>query len=101
MEEHANQEHHHKPAVKMENTYQLGPGKKFPVGQIKKIISDVLQSYLMDERYEVELCRNMTKTLSEVRENKIIIYEYVPIINKLFISLGCQSQSERTKITPL
>jgi len=56
----------HRPQVRMENTYQLEPRRKFPAGKIKHIIGDVLDSYLAEERYEPELCRQMSKTISEV-----------------------------------
>ena len=60
---------HMRPTVKMENTYQLAPGRKFPNSQVKNIIKDVLESYLAEEKYEAELCRQMSKTLSEVSQS--------------------------------
>nr|XP_033773058.1 tctex1 domain-containing protein 1 isoform X3 [Geotrypetes seraphini] len=53
------------PAVQMENTFQLGPTKHFPVATVNNILEEVLTSYLQEERYEAELCRQMTKTISE------------------------------------
>ncbi|TKC48978.1 hypothetical protein EI555_004187 [Monodon monoceros] len=53
-------------AVQMENTYQLGPTKHFPVVIVNHILKDVLTNYLQEEKYEPELCRQMTKTISEV-----------------------------------
>ncbi|XP_006205435.1 dynein light chain Tctex-type 5 isoform X1 [Vicugna pacos] len=52
--------------VQMENTYQLGPTKRFPVAIVNRILKDVLTTYLQEEQYEAELCRQMTKTVSEV-----------------------------------
>ncbi|XP_020733422.2 dynein light chain Tctex-type 5 [Odocoileus virginianus] len=52
--------------VHMENTYQLGPTKYFPVVIVNHILKDVLTTYLQEEQYEPELCRQMTKTISEV-----------------------------------
>uniref|UniRef100_A0A4W2DGC6 Dynein light chain Tctex-type family member 5 n=1 Tax=Bos indicus x Bos taurus TaxID=30522 RepID=A0A4W2DGC6_BOBOX len=51
--------------VHMENTYQLGPTKHFPVVIVNHILKDVLTTYLQEEQYEPELCRQMTKTISE------------------------------------
>ncbi|KAL4236579.1 Tctex1 domain-containing protein 1 [Mactra antiquata] len=62
---------HYKPPVKCENTYQLEPKKKFPAGKVKHIIRDVLESYLAEERYEPELCRQMSKTISEVIKARV------------------------------
>ncbi|XP_054428608.1 dynein light chain Tctex-type 5 [Pteronotus mesoamericanus] len=52
--------------VQMENTYQLGPTKHFPVAIVNHVLEDVLTNYLQEEQYEPELCRQMTKTISEV-----------------------------------
>ncbi|XP_035882147.1 tctex1 domain-containing protein 1 [Phyllostomus discolor] len=52
--------------VQMENTYQLGPSKHFPVAIVNHILKDVLTNSLQEEQYEPELCRQMTKTISEV-----------------------------------
>ncbi|KAK2495433.1 hypothetical protein MC885_006737 [Smutsia gigantea] len=52
--------------AQMENTYQLGPTKHFPVVLVNHILKDVLTNYLQEEQYEPELSRQMTKTISEV-----------------------------------
>ena len=59
-------EGHNRPAVRMENTFQLSPNKRFPSHQVKAVIREVLEGYLAEEKYEAELCRQMTKTISEV-----------------------------------
>ncbi|ELT92640.1 hypothetical protein CAPTEDRAFT_140076 [Capitella teleta] len=68
-----------RPPVRMENTFQMAPGKRFPHGQITGIIKDVLEGYLAEEKYEPELCKQMTKTLSEVvkaRVKELMIARY-------------------------
>ncbi|XP_030061933.1 dynein light chain Tctex-type 5 [Microcaecilia unicolor] len=57
--------------VPMENTYQLGPTKRFPVTTVNNILKEVLTSYLQEEKYEAELCRQMTKTISEVIKARV------------------------------
>ncbi|MFT7796574.1 tctex1 domain-containing protein 1 isoform X1 [Arapaima gigas] len=77
-----------RPAVQMENTYQLGPVKRFPVLTVNNILKDVLTSYLQEEKYEAELCRQMTKTISEVvkaRVKELMIPRYKLIV---LISIG-------------
>ncbi|XP_066538089.1 dynein light chain Tctex-type 5 [Hoplias malabaricus] len=77
-----------RPTVQMENTYQLGPTKRFPVMTVKEILKDVLASYLQEEKYEAELCRQMTKTISEVvkaRVKDMMIPRYKIIV---LISIG-------------
>ncbi|XP_020848802.1 dynein light chain Tctex-type 5 [Phascolarctos cinereus] len=60
-----------RPAVHMENTYQLGPGKCFPVDAVNHILKDVLTNYLQEEKYEPDLCRQMTKTIAEVVKARV------------------------------
>lgn len=55
-----------KSNVRYENTYQLSAKKSFPNASIKTILKDVLESYLNDQKYEPDMCRQMSKTLSEV-----------------------------------
>ncbi|KAK1339918.1 hypothetical protein QTO34_018482 [Cnephaeus nilssonii] len=43
-----------------------GPTKHFPVVTVNHILKDVLTNYLQEEQYDPELCRQMTKTISEV-----------------------------------
>ncbi|XP_039591826.1 dynein light chain Tctex-type 5 [Polypterus senegalus] len=75
-----------RPAVQMENTYQLGPAKRFPVATVNNILKDVLTSYLQEEKYDADLCRQMTKTISEVvkaRVKDLMIprYKIIVLIN--------------------
>ncbi|XP_069498059.1 dynein light chain Tctex-type 5 isoform X2 [Ambystoma mexicanum] len=48
-----------------------GPTKRFPVATVNNILKDVLTSYLQEEKYEAELCRQMTKTISEVIKARV------------------------------
>ncbi|KAF6111808.1 Tctex1 domain containing 1 [Phyllostomus discolor] len=43
-----------------------GPSKHFPVAIVNHILKDVLTNSLQEEQYEPELCRHMTKMISEV-----------------------------------
>ncbi|XP_052689288.1 dynein light chain Tctex-type 5-B-like [Crassostrea angulata] len=63
--------HDFKPPVRFENTYQMGPTKKFPSAKVKNVIRDVIEGYLAEEKYEPELCRQMTKTLSEIIKARV------------------------------
>ncbi|XP_060776974.1 dynein light chain Tctex-type 5 [Neoarius graeffei] len=77
-----------KHAVQTENTYQLGPSKRFPMHTVREILKDVLSSYLQEEKYEPELCRQMTKTIAEVvkaRVKDLMIPRYKIIVT---ISIG-------------
>ncbi|KAK3609906.1 hypothetical protein CHS0354_036669 [Potamilus streckersoni] len=65
------QEEHMRQMVKLENTYQMEPSKKFPYSKVQNIIKEVLESYLAEEKYEPELCRQMTKTISEVIKARV------------------------------
>ncbi|KAE8609639.1 hypothetical protein XENTR_v10011866 [Xenopus tropicalis] len=87
-----------RPAILMENTYQTGPTKRFPVASVNNILKDVLTSYLQEEKYEAELCRQMTKTISEVIKArvkdlmipryKIIVLIYIGQLNDQSMRVG-------------
>nr|XP_061794822.1 dynein light chain Tctex-type 5-A-like [Nerophis lumbriciformis] len=69
--------------VTLENTYQLGPRKRFPAPAVLAILKDVLPSYLEDEKYEVEWSRQMSKNLSEViraRVKDLMIRRYKIVV---------------------
>ncbi|KAL7876629.1 hypothetical protein AOLI_G00115920 [Acnodon oligacanthus] len=88
IDEHGHHDDNPRPTVQMENTYQLGPAKRFPVLTVKEILKDVLANYLQEEKYEAELCRQMTKTISEVvkaRVKDMMIPRYKIIV---VISIG-------------
>ncbi|XP_006919358.1 tctex1 domain-containing protein 1 [Pteropus alecto] len=84
--------------VQMENTYQLGPTKHFPVVIVNHILKDVLTNYLQEELYEPELCRQMTKTISEVIKAqikdlmipryKLIVIVHIGQLNRQSILIG-------------
>ncbi|XP_025768267.1 tctex1 domain-containing protein 1 [Puma concolor] len=84
--------------VQMENTYQLGPTKHFPVVIVNHILKDVLTKYLQEEQYEPELCRQMTKTISEVIKAqvkdlmipryKLIVIVHIGQVNSQNIFIG-------------
>ncbi|CAH2310958.1 Hypothetical predicted protein [Pelobates cultripes] len=83
-----------RPAIQMENTYQLGPAKRFPVATVNNILKDVLTSYLQEEKYEAEFCRQMTKTISEVikaRVKDLMIPRYKIIVLIYIGQLGAES----------
>uniref|UniRef100_A0A8C6QQG8 Dynein light chain Tctex-type 5 n=2 Tax=Nannospalax galili TaxID=1026970 RepID=A0A8C6QQG8_NANGA len=78
----------------MENTYQLGPTKHFPVVTVNSILKDVLTNYLQEEEYSPELCRQMTKTISEVikaQVKELMIPRYKLVVT---VHIGqCDGQS--------
>ncbi|CAL8317717.1 unnamed protein product [Gadus morhua 'NCC'] len=81
--------------VQMENTYIMaGPSKRFPVLVVTDILKDVLGSYLQEEKYDAELCRQMTKTISEVvkaRIKELLIPRYKMVVLISIGQLGEQS----------
>ncbi|KAM4640801.1 dynein light chain Tctex-type 5 [Discoglossus pictus] len=67
----------------MENTYQLGPTKRFPVVTVNNILKDVLAGYLHDQVYDPDMCRQLTKTISEVvkaRVKELMIPRYKIVV---------------------
>ncbi|XP_033007750.1 tctex1 domain-containing protein 1 [Lacerta agilis] len=98
-----------RPGVQMENTYQLGPAKCFPVGTVNNILKDVITSYLQEEKYEAELCRQMTKTISEVIKArikdlmipryKIIVIIHIGQLDKQSMQIGSRCLWDTTSDT--
>nr|XP_033773057.1 tctex1 domain-containing protein 1 isoform X2 [Geotrypetes seraphini] len=90
------------PAVQMENTFQL-------VATVNNILEEVLTSYLQEERYEAELCRQMTKTISEVIKArvkdlmipryKIIVLIHIGQLNKQSMRIGSRCIWDTTNDT--
>ncbi|KAL8566799.1 hypothetical protein ACOMHN_005750 [Nucella lapillus] len=62
---------HLRPPARYENTYQTEPRQRFPYGEVKSLMQDALDGYLAEEKYEPELCRQMSKTLSEVIKARV------------------------------
>ncbi|XP_062337229.1 dynein light chain Tctex-type 5 [Osmerus eperlanus] len=88
MDEPGHHDDNPRPTVQMENTYQMGPYRRFPVITVNDILKDVLASYLQEEKYEADLCRQMTKTISEVikgRVKELMVPRYKIIV---LISIG-------------
>ncbi|XP_007957472.1 dynein light chain Tctex-type 5 [Orycteropus afer afer] len=95
--------------VQMENTYQLGPTKHFPVVTVDHILKDVLTNYLQEEEYEPELCRQMTKTISEVIKAqikdlmlpryKLIVIIHIGQLNSQSIHIGSRCLWDPTSDT--
>ncbi|XP_077189543.1 dynein light chain Tctex-type 5 isoform X2 [Paroedura picta] len=95
--------------VQLENTYQLGPAKYFPVATVNNILKDVVTSYLEEEKYEAELCRQMTKTISEVIKArvkdlmipryKIIVLIYIGQLDKQSMQIGSRCLWDTTSDT--
>ncbi|KAL8600697.1 hypothetical protein ACOMHN_057287 [Nucella lapillus] len=62
---------HFKPPAHYENSYQMEPSRRFPYTVVKNIMQDAMDGYLAEEKYEPELCRQMSKTLSEVIKARV------------------------------
>ncbi|XP_040613015.1 dynein light chain Tctex-type 5 isoform X2 [Mesocricetus auratus] len=80
--------------VRVENTYQLGPTKHFPVATVNHILKDVLTAYLQEAEYDPEFCRQMTKTISEVikaQVKELMIPRYKLIVTVYIGQRDCQS----------
>ncbi|XP_060939628.1 dynein light chain Tctex-type 5-B-like [Limanda limanda] len=60
-----------RPVGKMENTYQMGPYKRFPVGVVTRILKDVLTTNLQEEKYEAEWSQKMTIKICEVTRARV------------------------------
>ncbi|MEQ2194694.1 Dynein light chain Tctex-type 5-B [Xenoophorus captivus] len=55
----------------MENTYQLGPSKQFPVSAVSDILKEETNNNLQEVKYEAQRCRELTLTLCEGIRNRV------------------------------
>lgn len=72
--------------VTLENTYKTAPDNKFPIGNIKRILKDVLTENLNEVEYEEAACRLLSKVLSDelkkrVKELDIPRYKIVAVVH--------------------
>lgn len=51
--------------IKYENTYRLEPEQAFPVGKVKEIAQDILESHLKGLPYDKDECTKLSKTLTD------------------------------------
>ncbi|XP_047224462.1 dynein light chain Tctex-type 5-B-like isoform X1 [Girardinichthys multiradiatus] len=58
-------------AAVMENTYQLGPSKQFPVSAVSDILKEETNNNLQEVKYEAQRCRELTLTLCEGIRNRV------------------------------
>ncbi|XP_028283947.1 tctex1 domain-containing protein 1-A-like [Parambassis ranga] len=73
-------------AVTMENTYQMGPYKHFPVSAVTDILKDVLTTNLQQEQYDADSAQKKSKTISEeirarVKDLMIPRYRIVTLVH--------------------
>lgn len=62
-----------KPITKVANTYRLEPEKeeRFNASSAEKVMKGVMTSYLEGEKYDKNLCTNLSKNLSDVIKERI------------------------------
>ncbi|KAK5599594.1 hypothetical protein CRENBAI_018904 [Crenichthys baileyi] len=71
LNEQGNIEDHTNTAAVMENTYQLGPSKQFPVSAVSDILKEETHNNLQEVKYEAQRCRELTLTLCEGIRNRV------------------------------
>uniref|UniRef100_A0A1I8FYA9 Tctex1 domain-containing protein 1 n=1 Tax=Macrostomum lignano TaxID=282301 RepID=A0A1I8FYA9_9PLAT len=61
------------PAVRLENTYQLGPSAtgQFPLGQAGRVLRQILRDYLDGKSYAEEFARTMSQSISQVIRSRM------------------------------
>ena len=60
-----------KSVVRLENTYQLAPDRKFLAAAAHNILQEVVDGYLTEEKYDPELCRQMARTIADVVKARV------------------------------
>lgn len=57
--------------VKYENTYRLEPDQAFPVGKVREIATDILESHLKGLPYDKDECTKLSKTLTDTIKHEV------------------------------
>ena len=70
MDEHSHEDPS-KSLVRLENTFQLGPDRKFLAASAQNILQEVVDGYLAEEKYDAELCRQMARTIADVVKARV------------------------------
>ena len=70
MDEHSHEDPS-KCVVRLENTFQLGPNRKFLAAAAHNILQEVVDGYLAEEKYDAELCRQMARTIADVVKARV------------------------------
>lgn len=60
-----------KARIVYENTYQLEPARRFEEGRVRRILKEVLESHLREEKYEQNACRQLAMTLTHIIKNRV------------------------------
>ncbi|KAH9488280.1 Tctex1 domain-containing protein 1-B [Bulinus truncatus] len=62
-----------KVPVQYQNSYRLGPNpsEKFQPSKARKVMKEVLESYLSSEKYNTEICGNIVGQISDVIKGRV------------------------------
>lgn len=68
---HSRQEMRRAPEVAAENTYKMAPDRKFPEGDVRLILEEILTDRLAETKYDAEHCRQLSKSISDTVKNRV------------------------------
>ncbi|XP_069020607.1 dynein light chain Tctex-type 5-B-like isoform X1 [Embiotoca jacksoni] len=86
IEEAGHHDDHAQMGVKMENSYQMGPGKRFPVPAVTDILNEVLTSFLKEKKSNIRSQKMSSEITEEIKDRvkelmipryKIVVLVYV------------------------
>lgn len=59
------------PEVAMENTFKMTPDRKFPEGDVRSILKEILTERLTAAKYDANQCRQLSKSISDTVKNRV------------------------------
>lgn len=59
------------PELAVENTFKMAPDRKFPEGDVRSILEEILTDVLAETKYDAEHCRQLSKTISDSVKNRV------------------------------
>lgn len=59
------------PEIAMENTFKMTPDRKFPEGDVRSILKEILTERLTAAKYDADQCRQLSKSISDTVKNRV------------------------------
>ena len=57
--------------VAMENTFKMTPDRKFPEGDVRSILKEILTERLTAAKYDADQCRQLSKSISDTVKTRV------------------------------
>eukprot|EP00056_Hartaetosiga_gracilis_P000905 m.41273 g.41273 ORF g.41273 m.41273 type:complete len:161 (-) comp10410_c0_seq2:814-1296(-) len=81
-----------RPVTPLENTYKMDTGKTFSASAVEKVMQEVLEGQLEEEKYDPRASKQMAKTLSTIITNRVKGMKYDRYKIVTLVSIGQKAE---------